>query len=201
MISIVDDDVCSRGGMEGLLRSLGYVAVTFASAEDFLGSNYVNDTSCLITDVHMPGLSGVELHRRLLDDGFAAPTIFVSGLADETIRSEAPTRLPEARRAVQAGKLPRQAGLIFVRHDQQYELTLQAETLAISGAKLPEAEAGEERARLEERVSQMRHLVETLDLLYGAFLARRLAAGWGEELGRVQQWLKRDQPERLAEAG
>jgi FixJ family two-component response regulator len=49
----------------------------------------VNDTFCLITDVHMPGLSGVELHRRLLDDGFAAPTIFVSGLADETIRSEA----------------------------------------------------------------------------------------------------------------
>src|SRR5262249_46248712 len=89
MISIVDDDVCSRAGIEGLVRSLGYVAVTFASAEDFLGSNYVNDTSCLITDVHMPGLSGVELHRRLLDDGFAAPTIFVSGLADETIRSEA----------------------------------------------------------------------------------------------------------------
>jgi FixJ family two-component response regulator len=89
MISIVDDDVCSRAGMEGLVRSLGYVAVTFASAEDFLGSNYVNHTSCLITDVHMPGLSGVELHRRLLDDGFAAPTIFVSGLADETIRSEA----------------------------------------------------------------------------------------------------------------
>lgn len=75
--------------MEGLLRSLGYVAVTFASAEDFLGSNYVNDTSCLITDVHMPGLSGVELHRRLLDDGFAAPTIFVSGLADEATRREA----------------------------------------------------------------------------------------------------------------
>jgi FixJ family two-component response regulator len=89
MISIVDDDVCSRGGMAGLLRSLGYVSVTFASAEDFLGSNYVNDISCLITDVHMPGLSGVELHRRLLDDGFAAPTIFVSGLADEATRSEA----------------------------------------------------------------------------------------------------------------
>jgi len=89
MISIVDDDVCSRAGIEGLVRSLGYVAVTFASAEDFLGSNYVSDTSCLITDAHMPGLSGVELHRRLLDDGFAAPTIFVSGLADETTRNEA----------------------------------------------------------------------------------------------------------------
>ena len=54
MISIVDDDVCARAAVEALVRKLGYVAVTFASAEDFLGSNYVNDTSCLITDVHMP---------------------------------------------------------------------------------------------------------------------------------------------------
>jgi FixJ family two-component response regulator len=68
---------------------VGLCGSTFASAEDFLGSNYVNDTSCLITDVHMPGLSGVELHRRLLDDGFAAPTIFASGLADEATRREA----------------------------------------------------------------------------------------------------------------
>src|SRR6516164_2712823 len=89
MISIVDDDVCSRAGMEGLVRSFGYVPVTFASAEDFLGSNHVNDTCCLITDVHLPGLSGVELHRRLLGDGFTAPTIFVSGLADEATRKEA----------------------------------------------------------------------------------------------------------------
>jgi FixJ family two-component response regulator len=62
--------------------------VTYASAEDFLDSNHVNDTSCLITDVHMPGLSGVELHQRLLANGFAAPTIFVSGLADETTRTQ-----------------------------------------------------------------------------------------------------------------
>ena len=89
MISIIDDDVCSRAAIEGLVRSLGYAAVTFTSAEDFLGSNHVNDTCCLITDVHLPGLSGVELHRRLLDNGFAAPTIFVSGLADETTRRQA----------------------------------------------------------------------------------------------------------------
>ena len=89
MISIIDDDVCSRAAIEGLVRSLGYAAVTFTSAEDFLGSNHVNDTCCLITDVHLPGLSGVELHRRLLDNGFAAPTIFVSGLADETTRRDA----------------------------------------------------------------------------------------------------------------
>jgi FixJ family two-component response regulator len=89
MISIVDDDVCARKATEGIIRSLGYAVATYASAEDFLGSDHVNDTSCLITDVHLPGLTGVELYRRLLDDGFAAPTIFVSGLADETTRTEA----------------------------------------------------------------------------------------------------------------
>jgi FixJ family two-component response regulator len=88
MISIVDDDECARKGIERLARSLGHVVVTYASAEDFLDSNHVNDTSCLITDVHLPGLSGVELHQRLLADGFAVPTIFVSGLADQTIRTQ-----------------------------------------------------------------------------------------------------------------
>ena len=88
MISIVDDDECARKVIERLVRSLGYRVVTYASAEDFLDSNYVNDTSCLITDVHLPGLSGVELHQRLLADGFAVPTIVVSGLADETTRVE-----------------------------------------------------------------------------------------------------------------
>jgi hypothetical protein len=118
----------------------------------------------------------------------------------EKIRSGAPTQLPEARRAIQAGKLPRQAGLILVRHGHQYELTLQAETLAVSGAKLPATEEGEERARLEERVDQVRHLVETVDLLYGLFLGRRLGSGWLEELSRMQHWLQRDESPRLAEA-
>src|SRR3954469_13679100 len=95
----------------------------------------------------------------------------VSG--SETIRSAGPAKLPEARRAIQAGKLPRQAGLILVRHSQQYELTLQAETLAVSAAKLPPAEE-KERAELEERISQLRHLQETVDLLYYAFLKRRM---------------------------
>lgn len=89
MISIVDDDECVREAIRGLLRSLGYMATTYASAEDFLDSNGVNDTSCLITDVHMPGLSGVELYRRLIADGSAPPTIFVTGLPDESTRNQA----------------------------------------------------------------------------------------------------------------
>ena len=69
----------------------------------------------------------------------------------ESITSDGPTRLPEAPRAIQSGKLPRKVGLIVVRHDQQYEMTLQAETLAVSGCRLPAPEAADERARLEER--------------------------------------------------
>jgi len=74
--------------MGGLVRSLGYVSAIYSSAEDFLDSNRITDTSCLITDLHMPGLTGVELHRRLLADGFAVPTIFITGLSDETTRTQ-----------------------------------------------------------------------------------------------------------------
>ncbi|MFO0966459.1 MAG: hypothetical protein U0793_12860 [Gemmataceae bacterium] len=108
----------------------------------------------------------------------------------ESISSDGPTRLPEAHRAIQAGKLPRKVGLLLARHDQPYELTLQAETLAISGAKLTAPEGEEERARLEARVGQIRHLLETLDLLYQAFLERRLGDAWTKELGRMKKWLK-----------
>ena len=121
----------------------------------------------------------------------------VSG--NETIRSEAPTRLPEARRAVAAGKLPRQAGLILVRHDEQYELTLQPELLSVHGAKLSGSAERDERLRFAGRVGQFRQLMETIDLLLDAFLARRLTAGWTQEAERLRCWLHHD--ERLAKAG
>jgi recombination associated protein RdgC len=108
----------------------------------------------------------------------------------ESITSDAPTRLPEARRAIQSGKLPRRTGLIAVRHDRQYELTLHAETLAVSGAKLPALEEEEERARVEERITILRHLVETLDLLYDAFTSRRCGESWPKELARIRKWLQ-----------
>lgn len=106
---------------------------------------------------------------------------------------EGPTRLPEARRAIQSGKLPRKAGLTVVRHDQQYEFAVHAETLGIGSAKLPAMpdEIGDARARLDERVNQVRALLETFDLLYAAFLAKRLSGDWSGELERMQKWLKR----------
>ena len=84
-------------------------------------------------------------------------------------------------------------GLTLVRHDATYELTLQAESLAIGSARLPAPEGEDDRARLEERVTQLRHLLETLDLVYQAFLRRRLGDGWTKELGRMRKWLR---PER-----
>lgn len=108
----------------------------------------------------------------------------------QSILSDGPASLPESHRALQAGKLPRKAGLTLVRHDHQYELTLHAESLAISGAKLPVPEALEERPRHEERVSQIRHLLETLDLLYGAFGEIRLGANWAKEVKKIKHWLQ-----------
>jgi len=123
----------------------------------------------------------------------------VSG--NETIRSDAPTRLPEARRAVQAGKLPRQAGLILVRHDQQYELSVQPELLAVNGAKLPASEERDERLRQEGRVGHVRQLIETIDLLFDAFLERRLTTHWANDLERMRRWLEQEDVQRLAKVG
>jgi FixJ family two-component response regulator len=89
MISIVDDSKSVRKATKRLLRSLGYGATTFASAEDFLQSDQINDTSCLITDVQMPGLSGLELQSRLIAQGNCMPMIFVTASTEEKTRARA----------------------------------------------------------------------------------------------------------------
>jgi len=108
----------------------------------------------------------------------------------ETITADAPTRLPEARRALASGKLPRKLGLMVSRHDEPYEFSWSAENLAISGLKLPETEASEERPRIEERLAQTRSFLETTDLIYDAFLDRRTSAKWPEETVRIQKWMQ-----------
>jgi FixJ family two-component response regulator len=86
MISIVDDDSSMREATDGLVRSLGYRAATFASAEEFLQSNEMHDTSCLITDLQMPGLSGAELQSELIARGNGMPIIFISAFPEERTR-------------------------------------------------------------------------------------------------------------------
>ncbi len=95
LISIVDDDESVREATKTLVRSLGYKAETFGSAEEFLESTQIVATACLITDVQMPGLSGVELQDRLISDGHDLPTIFVTAFPDT--KSE--------RRALQSGAI------------------------------------------------------------------------------------------------
>jgi hypothetical protein len=108
----------------------------------------------------------------------------------DCLTNEGPTRLPEAFRALQAGKLPRKAGLIVVRQGSQYELTLQAENLSVSGAALPKIEGASGHELHMARVDQLRHLVETLDLLYDAFGRCRTGPEWSNELGRIRRWLQ-----------
>jgi FixJ family two-component response regulator len=89
MISIVDDDASVREATANLIRSLGFAAADFASAEDFLKSDRVDDTACLIADVQLPGLSGIELQQQLRDDGNMIPVIFITAYPDERIRRSA----------------------------------------------------------------------------------------------------------------
>jgi FixJ family two-component response regulator len=89
MISIVDDDESVREATKGLVRSLGYDGATFATAEEFLQSNRVCETSCVITDVQMPGLSGVDLQSRLIAQGNRTPVIFITAFPDQQTRERA----------------------------------------------------------------------------------------------------------------
>jgi FixJ family two-component response regulator len=91
LISIVDDDESIREATKGLLRSLGYRAATFASAEEFLQSDHLDNTDCLIADVQMPGLSGVDLQRWLIAKGIRMPTIFITAFPEEGTRVRAMT--------------------------------------------------------------------------------------------------------------
>jgi FixJ family two-component response regulator len=89
LISIVDDDESTRESTKGLVRSLGYQATSFASAEEFLQSDSLNSTACLITDVQMPGLSGIDLQRGLIAQGVKMPTIFITAFPEEETRARA----------------------------------------------------------------------------------------------------------------
>ena len=89
IISIIDDDDSMRCALKSLVASFGLDAYTFASAEEFLQSPHLNDTSCLISDMQMPGLNGVELQSLLLAQGRRMPIIFVTAFPEEGMRERA----------------------------------------------------------------------------------------------------------------
>jgi FixJ family two-component response regulator len=88
-VSIVDDDPLAREGIKELVESLGYEAIAFGSAQDFLQSGAVAKTGCLITDLQMPGLSGLELQERLQAQGYRTPVILITAYPNEKHRSRA----------------------------------------------------------------------------------------------------------------
>ena len=89
MIAIVDDDASVREATRCLVKSLGYKAATFGSAEAFLASDGLDETACLITDVRMPGLSGLDLQDHLVESGRTMPVIFVTALPEESTQMRA----------------------------------------------------------------------------------------------------------------
>jgi FixJ family two-component response regulator len=88
LISVVDDDVSSRESLPDLLQTLGYAAMPFACAEEFLASDALADTQCLILDVSMPGMSGPELQCELSRRGLNIPIIFITAHCDRVLRAE-----------------------------------------------------------------------------------------------------------------
>jgi FixJ family two-component response regulator len=89
LVSIVEDDRFFRESMGRLMRSLGYSVEAFPSAADFLASPRVSATACLIADVHMPAMTGIELHKHLVDAGRAIPTILVTAYPNDVDRARA----------------------------------------------------------------------------------------------------------------
>jgi FixJ family two-component response regulator len=89
LVSVVEDDPFFRDSMRRLMRSLGYSVETFSSAADFLASPRLAETACLIADVHMPAMTGVELCRHLIEAGYAIPTILMTAYPNDIDRARA----------------------------------------------------------------------------------------------------------------
>jgi FixJ family two-component response regulator len=89
VISVIDDDASVRAATNNLLSSHGYLVHTFASAEDFLRSTDPDDASCVIADVQMPGMSGLDLLTHVRTRGNGVPFIFITAFSDESVRARA----------------------------------------------------------------------------------------------------------------
>jgi FixJ family two-component response regulator len=89
IVMIVDDDESVRRAARRLIKSFGFAVETFASAEDFLTSGRLPQTACLVLDVQMPGLNGLELQSRLVSEGHQVPIVFITAFNDDNARDQA----------------------------------------------------------------------------------------------------------------
>jgi FixJ family two-component response regulator len=89
LIACVEDDVSAREALEGFLKAFGFAPGVFSSAEEFLQSDRLDETSCLITDVHLRGMSGLQLQNRLAASGYAIPVIVITAFPDDRVRERA----------------------------------------------------------------------------------------------------------------
>ena len=87
LVAVIDDDHAVRESSESLIRSAGFAVRAFDSAEQFLNSPYLRKAACLVLDVRMPGMSGPELRRKLLSEGYEVPVIFITAAADEEAKA------------------------------------------------------------------------------------------------------------------
>jgi len=108
---------------------------------------------------------------------------------DDVFKHEMPITLPEAKKAIQTGKLPRKSGVVIARNGQDFGLTISAESLSISGGTLPAAEEERGQAQRIERVDNVRTMLENLDLLYGEFCSVRLSPEWETVRGEIKNWI------------
>jgi hypothetical protein len=161
-----------------------------SDSKDFIGNEFL-----VWLWEHLDGSS----EEICLDDGSSAAVMIYKTMhldcprgqtGSQTVKSAGPSKMPESYRALLEGKWPRKAGLILARHQQQYELTLVPEIMAVSGLKLPAIEDGGQN-KAEERVTQLRHFLETLDLLYDRFVAARASSGWRDgDVKRIRGWVE-----------
>lgn len=89
LIACVDDDLSAREALKGFLKAFGFTAEIFSSAEEFLQSARLDETSCLVTDIHLPGMSGLQLQNHLAASGYRIPIIVITGLSDDRARERA----------------------------------------------------------------------------------------------------------------
>jgi hypothetical protein len=181
------DDLMPACFVPGQHRGLINWANEHSQAPDFLGNEFLlwlwwtleNDTDTLALP---DGTEAIVMLNKTLS--LECPN---GESGKETISSECPIKLPEAMQAAQSGKLPRKTGMSVVREGQRFDLVLQAESFAISGAKIHLDD--DEELQVEDRIDAIRRLSETVDLMFHTFCDRRTSAAWSKDLSGISQWL------------